>query len=478
MNAIRRALALLGCVSIVAPLMAQATQPSIDDLQKQATYASTLAGTQKTLIDSNLSVLQAIGAAGSGSGGGGDYDKTAEAVLVGHYALAGAAQKLATYLHSYKLSDQPILLVVGAPPPAIGNFIEFERSRELIDHVLNAANSDWAIAEKTPTPTAVRVTVKGKPKPARGVIVTPCGKKGGCPMAVGPAAASPDTQVITGLAATGNPVGLALAAAATLASLGRVDSTVNGASVPTDAEQEKAIVTAALEAAGFTVDLSDYDMATDPSDQDLGLVKFRRDYDLAYTNYHRAYMTRLSKAGGKTDSLPANVAAAGANLTAALQAADSFYTNLIKANGGVSPLSTIYAQELLANQRATHQILYLRSVHTGVTVRSNKGFFVGITRSPSDFEGVASIDYLVATPSTRHDGNGIYGFAASPNAAVYYTGLIHLWRVPDFIRDNTLANPPPVLPCLGTGPRKSPHALPQGCVAPPPLPDAHAAVAG
>lgn len=467
MKRFSRTVAFAACTALAASAFAQTTtQPSIDDLQKQATYAGTLATTQKTLSDANLSVLQAIGAGGSGSGGGADYDKTAEAVLVGHYALAGAAQKMATYLASYDRSTQPIVVVVGTPPPALGNLMEFERSRDVIDRALEAANGDWTIAEKTPTPTAVTVVVKHARKPQ---TVPPGGSM--VPHATAPSG-SQDATIITGLAATGNPVGLALAAAATIASLGRIDSTVNGASVPADAEQQRAIITSALEVAGFNVDTSDFDLATDPSDQELGLIKFRDDYDLAYRNYHRAYMTLFSKAGGKADKLPANIAAAGANLTAALQAADTFYANLIKSNGGVSPLSVIYTQEVLRHERGNRRILYLRSVHTGVTVRGNKGFFVGLTRSPSDFEGVASIDYLMTKPSTQHTESGGTGFVALPNAAVYYTGLIHLWRVPDFIRDNALANPPPVVAChpdpTPADASRRKHRLPANCVAPPP----------
>jgi len=413
LRAILGGMAASSLISGASAQTAPAQPPSIDDQQKIATLEQTIATTKQANDANDLSIISAIQKAGSGAGGGSSFDGTAEAILVGHYALADAARKMAVDVRvKGGATSDPILVVYGSTPSNVGAYIEFKHTRDLLDQSLREALVEWDAASRIPVPVPVvkKTTVRTiHPKPSKLRDFN---------------APQPDqiaTTVETAAGATGNPVGLAIAATTALLDLSRVDTTINGVSIPADAEQTRSIVSTELQDQSLVVANSEFELAQDPDDDVLGLKDFKADYAKALHDYDWEYITRLSRVGGTVAKLPAEVATAGAALKAALDPALAFEQKIYASANGVAAVSTIYAEKLLSDN-----------------VRGNKGFFVGITRSPSDFEGTSSIDYTFVRPTA---GVG-EPYAVRQQSSVSWTDVVHLWRVKQFLAATPLALPP------------------------------------
>jgi hypothetical protein len=349
---------------------ASAQDTSLADQKTRADIASTQAGTQKTLSDiaKNQSDIQAslfkneLDTIGSLKGVTEGNTKltsesaSAEALLLGDYALRGAAQNLARDVSAWASpgTKRPsLLLIIGSQRPTVADYLSFKATTRTLSRNLKRAIDNWNSAN------GHKVTARAHVQTSAFVLP-------------------------------------AVAAVASVASLFNVDREISGASISTTDAQIGAIIQAALRRWSIDVDLSGLELDPDPTEVQELLDGLSSDYDEADRLYRDEYLPAL-KAAGKADSLNPALAAAGNDLQTATGDFRALSDKLFTPVSGVLPASEIQRQMILFNAAATKPLLYIRSYKAAVTTITRKGFLIGRRSTPATMKAAATIDYALLT---------------------------------------------------------------------------------
>lgn len=367
---------LFAAACLSTPGSAQDT--SLADQKTQADIASTQAGTQKTLSDiaknqadiqaallkSELDTIASLKGVAEGNTKLTNENSSAEALLLGDYALRGAAQKLAQDVSAWEgpnTGNPSLLLVMGSQRPSIADYLSFESTAQIVGRNLKRAISNWNSAKG-------RRVAQGPELETYGFAPLP-----------------------------------ALAGVASVISMFNVDREISGASVSTTDAQLAAVIQAALQRWNIKVDLSGLQLDPDPTEVQETLKPLTSDDEEANRLYRDEYLSAL-KAAGKADNLNPALAAAGTDLRTAMSDFKALSEKLFTPVNGVIPASEIQRQKSLFDHSASKPILYIRTYKAAVTTITEKGFLIGRKSTPATMKGAATIDYALLTAASTADG--------------------------------------------------------------------------